>query len=447
MGQLANEHLRCELKMARLKIGSTGENMNRRDFLKKAALGAVSAPFCMSLGSPKVWAKIPPGLKIVAVDTFVVGTSNCFIKIRTNEGVYGVGEANNTNGMIRAVEEIIKASVPHMIGKDPTNLEFLYQGLYHWNRWHVGQLFTSMLSSVDMACWDIIGKLADMPVYKLLGGAAREKIRLYCAASGKSGVERARSIGYNAMKTGPGPISGKNAAGKSYVPMPWDLKRAVTQIEEARIAGGDNFDILIDFHGQMDPEMSLEFCKAVEPYRIFWAEEAIQLEGTNDTLKWLSDRMNVPLCMGERNFMKWGVVDMINKRTVSYINMDLSRCGGISEFKKVAAMAEAQFIKVSPHRTEGKIGQMANFHCSMNCPNSVIQEMGQWADEPFLKKTDWWTDDLWKGHRFQIKDGFATVPDVPGLGIDFDEKVAREHPFVPSVAPESVFADGTPTDN
>ncbi len=304
-----------------------------------------------------------------------------------------------------------------------------------------------MLASIDMALWDIIGKLADMPVYKLLGGAARDKIRLYCGGSGKSGVEYARSIGYNAMKTGPGASTGRDANGNRYVPMPWDLKRSVASIEEARIAAGDDFDILIDCHGTTDPDMALEFCNAVEPYRIFWAEEAIQIEGTNDVLEWLSDHTNVPICMGERNFMKWGVVDMINKRIISYVNFDLARCGGISEFKKVAAMAEAQYIKMAPHRTEGKVGQMANFHCSINCPNSVIQEMGQWANEPFLKKTDWWTDDLFKGHRFKVKDGFATVPDIPGLGIDIDEAVAKAHPHIPSMRPESLFEDGSPQDN
>ena len=423
--------------------------MKRRNFIKTIGMASAGMPFWMGIVPENLWGAIPSGIKITGVGTFVVGNINCIIKIKTNEGITGLGEVSNTDGMVLALEAMVKASEGHLIGKDPTNIEFLSQGLYRWNRWHVGALFAAMMSGIDMALWDILGKLADMPVYKLLGGAARDKIRLYCGGSGKSGVERARSIGYNAMKGGPGVVR-TDANGKRYVPMPWDLKRAVKDIEEARIAGGDDFDILTDCHGAMDPDMALEYCKAIEPYRVFWAEEPIQIEGTNDALEWLSNHTTQPLCMGERNFMKWGVVDMINKRIVSYINADLARCGGISEFKKIAAMAEAQYIKVSPHVVNSKIGHLASLHCAMNCPNSVILEMGQWANEPFLKTKDWWTDDLFKGHRFQIKDGFATLPNTPGLGIEMNEEVAKAHPYDPNkppMRPESLFEDGSVNGN
>ena len=179
-----------------------------------------------------------------------------------------------------------------------------------------------------------------------------------------------------------------------------------------RVEGGDDFDILIDAHGRLTPTMALEYCKAVEPYRPFWVEEPIQVEGSNDALEWLSDHTTVPLCMGERNFTKWGFQDIIAKRLVSYLNPDIVHCGGISEFKKIAAMAEAQYIQVSPHITYSKVGITAEIHMGLNCPNSVIQEMASYANDPFKESTDW-RDDLFFGHRYQIEDGFVTVAGHP----------------------------------
>ena len=256
-------------------------------------------------------------------------------------------------------------------------------------------------------------------------------------------MQRARSMGCNAVKTGP-PVT--KVGDPLTVPMPWDLNRAAGQIEEMRVEGGDDFDILIDAHGRLTPTMALEYCKAVEPYRPFWVEEPIQVEGSNDALEWLSDRTTVPLCMGERNFTKWGFQDIIAKRLVSYLNPDIVHCGGISEFKKIAAMAEAQYIQVSPHITYSKVGLTAEIHMGLNCPNSVIQEMGSYANEPFKESTDW-MDDLFFGHRYQIEDGFVRLPDTPGLGLELNEGVARAHPYEPQLRAELRYEDGSVEDN
>ena len=383
------------------------------------------------------------GIEITAVDTFLVEGNCCFVKISTNAGISGLGEGSISDNKVGTIAQCIKDMEGHLIGKDPTNIEYLWQGLYRWNRWHVGVLFSTALSAIDIALWDILGKIAGLPIYKLLGGAARDKVRIYTGGSGKSGVQFARSIGCNAIKTGP-PVTkvGDNLT----LPMPWDLGRAVKQIEEMRLEAGDDFDILIDAHGRLNPAMALEYCKAIEPYRPFWVEEAIQVEGTNDALEWLSDRTSVPLCMGERNFMKWGFQDIIGKRLVSYLNPDVVHCGGISEFKKIAAMAEAQYIQVSPHITYSKVGITAEIHLGMNCPNSVIQEMGSYAAEPLKKSTDW-RDELFFGHKFQIENGFVQLPDTPGLGLDLNEDVARAHPYKPQLREELRFEDGSVEDN
>ena len=383
------------------------------------------------------------GIKITGVDTFLVEGNCCFVKIRTNEGITGLGEGSISDNKVGTIAQCIKDMEGHLIGRDPTDIEFLWQGLYRWNRWHVGVLFSTALSAIDIALWDILGKIAGLPIYKLLGGAAREKVRIYAGGGGRSGVQYARSIGCNAVKTGP-PVT--RADDRLTVPMPWNLGRAVKQIEDMRIEGGDDFDILIDAHGRLTPTMCLEYCKAIEPYRPFWVEEPIQVEGSNDALQWLSDHTTVPLCMGERNFTKWGFQDIIAKRLVSYLNPDVVHCGGISELKKIAAMAEAQYIQVSPHITYSKVGILAEIHLGMNCPNSVIQEMSSYAAEPLKKSTDW-RDDLFFGHKFQIEDGFVRLPDTPGLGLDLNEDVARAHPYIPQLREELRYEDGSVEDN
>ncbi|MEC8932470.1 MAG: mandelate racemase/muconate lactonizing enzyme family protein, partial [Candidatus Latescibacterota bacterium] len=283
----------------------------------------------------------------------------------------------------------------------------------------------------------------NLPIYKLLGGAARDKVRIYTSGTGKAGVQSARSIGCNAIKTGP-PVTKPDDP--LTIPMPWNLSRAVQQIEQMRLEGGDDFDILIDAHGRLTPTMALEYCKAIEPYRPFWVEEPMQVEGSNDALEWLSDHTSVPLCMGERNFTKWGFQDMISKRIVSYLNPDVVHCGGISEFKKIAAMAEAQFIQVSPHITYSKVGITAEIHLGLNCPNSVIQEMSTYAREPLKESTDW-RDDLFFGHKFVIDGGFVSLPDTPGLGLELNEDVAKAHPYEQKLREELRFEDGSVEDN
>ena len=175
-----------------------------------------------------------PGIRITAVDTFLVEGNCCFVKISTNEGITGLGEGSISDNKVGTIAQCIKDLEGHLIGKNPTDIEYLWQGLYRWNRWHVGVLFSTALSAIDIALWDILGKVAGLPIYKLLGGAARDKVRIYAAGSGKAGVQRARSMGCNAVKTGP-PVT--KVGDPLTVPMPWDLNRAAKQIEEMRVEG------------------------------------------------------------------------------------------------------------------------------------------------------------------------------------------------------------------
>ncbi len=274
-------------------------------------------------------------------------------------------------------------------------------------------------------------------MYRLIGGAARERIRLYVHGSGREGVQRAKEQGYTAIKTGP--VVTDNVRGRRVIKRPWNLKRAVKVIEEMRVEAGDEFDIMIDAHGLLTPVMSLEFAKAIEPYRIMFLEEPIQLEG-NDTLEWLGRHTDVPLATGERHTTKWMFEDLISRHLVSYVQPDVIQCGGITEMKKIAAMAEAQFIDVAPH-CPGNLSTglgLASLHVNAAITNCVIQE-----SHP---NPTGWRLEMFNGRTVTIKDGYAELPTWPGLGLKLNEAEAKKH-LGTNPNPKVYFEDGSVADH
>ena len=414
--------------------------MDRREFLKTAGLAAAGAPFWMGLVPENVIGKIPSGIRITGLKTFVVhlGSVNwVFVKVFTNEGITGLGE-----GSVTSKEATIEAAIMEhermIVGKDPTKIELLWQAMYRWPRWRGGPVLNSAISAVEIALWDILGKILDVPVYKLLGGEARDRIRLYTHGSGATPqqaaetVRRVKEDGYNAVKTGPRVHDGE------VIKRPWNLTRAVKIIEAMREAGGDEFDILIDAHGLLNPVMVLEYANAIEHCRPMFLEEPIQPEDL-DMLEWLGNHTHVPLATGERLFTKFGFKDLISRHLVSYVQPDVCHAGGISECKKIAAMAEANFIDMALHNPQSLVSTLASLHIDACTPNCVIQETAR-RREP-------WLQDLFYGEDITITNGFASLPDKPGLGCDLNEKVAAEHPYQPVNRAAMKFEDGSVTDH
>ncbi len=408
--------------------------MNRREFFKTAGLSVAGVPFWMEFLRENLWGKLPSNVRITGLKTLIV-EDEVYLKIFTNQGVVGEGhtsvhrKALTCEAAVKDLERVLK-------GRDPTRIEFLWQAMYRWPRWRGGPILNAAISGVDLALWDILGKLLDVPIYRLLGGAARERIRLYVHGSGREGVQRAKELGYTAIKTGP--AIGDSVDGRKVIKRPWDLKRAVGIIEEMRLEAGDKFDILIDAHGLLTPVMALEFAKAVEPYRIMFLEEPIQLEG-NDTLEWLGRQTTVPLATGERHTTKWMFKDLISRRLVSYVQPDVIQGGGITEIKKIAAMAEAQFIDVAPH-CPGNLSTglgLASLHVNASTTNCVILES-------LLNPTGWRLE-MFNGRTVPIKDGYAALPDWPGLGLKLNEVEARKHPHT-KPNPSMYFEDGSVAD-
>jgi len=408
--------------------------MKRRHFIKTIGLAAAGAPFWMSLVPENLWAKIPSGVKITDLQTIIV-EDEVYLKVFTNVGVVGEGQAS-VHRKSPTCEAAVKDLARVIVGKDPTRIEFLWQAMYRWPRWRGGPILQAAISGVDLALWDILGKLADLPVYQLLGGAARERIRLYISGSGVKGVQRNKKLGYTAIKTSP-PIT-TDVDGRRTIKRPWNLKKAVAQIEAMRIEAGDDFDILIDAHGLLTPAMALEYAKAIEPYRVMFLEEPIQIEGY-DSYEWLGQHTTTPLATGERHVTKWLFEELISRHLVSYVQPDIIQCGGITEIKKIAAMAEAQFIEVAPHgpgNLSSGLGR-ASLHVDACIPNFAIQES-------HVNPTGWRLD-MHSGRLTTIKDGYAELPEGPGLGLEIDWEEAKKHPHT-APNPEIYFEDGSVTD-
>lgn len=408
--------------------------MHRREFVQALSAIPIGTALGMTASPSTLWAKLPNRIKITGLRTMIV-EDEVYLKLFTDQGVVGEGHTT-VHRKARTCEAAVRDLEDVLIGRDPTRIEFLWQAMYRWPRWRGGPILNAAISGIDVALWDILGKLLDAPVYRLLGGAARDRVRMYMHGTGKQAVQKAKQLGYTAIKTNPS--ASVTVEGKSVIKRPWDLNRAVEVIEKMRVEAGDSFDILVDAHGLLTPVMSLEYAKAIEPYRVMFLEEPIQLEG-NDALEWLGKQTTVPLATGERHTTKWMFEDLISRHLVSYVQPDVIQCGGITEFKKIAAMAEAQFINVAPH-CPGSLSTglgLASLHVNVAIPNCVIQESQPNPTGSHL--------DMFSGRVVEIRDGYAELPKWPGIGLKLDERVAKKHPAT-KPNPSMYFEDGSVAD-
>jgi galactonate dehydratase len=411
--------------------------MKRREFIKKAGIVLGGIPFWTGIMSENVAAKLPANIKITDVKCWAVGieANQVFMKIYTNAGVTGLGEASvhrKTGTTLAACEELREV----LVGHDPTRIEFLWQGMFRWPRWRGGPVLNTAISAAEIALWDILGKLLDVPIYSLMGGAAREKIRLYVHGTGRNSIRDAKSKGYTAIKTGP-PMNTINGRQQ----FPWDVQAAADLFAEMRDEAGPKFDIATDAHTKLTPVQALEYAKAIEEYRPLWLEEPINIE-FNDALEWLSLRTTVPLATGERHFTKFDFEDIISRHLVSYVQPDVIQAGGISETRKICAMAEAQGIEAALHNPSSLPCTLASLHIDACTPNCGIQE----SKYKFVERPSGWELDIFKGAHINMKDGFAMLPEGPGLGCEFDETIAEAHPYE-LVNPQPLYEDGSVMDH
>ncbi|RME86247.1 MAG: galactonate dehydratase [Caldilineae bacterium] len=372
-------------------------------------------------------------MKITAVKTVVVNAEMrnwVFVKVETSEpGLYGWGEATlewKTRAVVGAVEDL----APMIIGENPERIEFLFQKMYRQSFWRMGVIGMSAISGIEQALWDIRGKVLGQPVYKLLGGAVRDKVRMYTHLGGgdmravyesqrsndpQVFVERALAVqekGYKAVKVliTPPTESLNPIAAYDYA------ERTMAYLREAV---GDEMDIMVDCHGRHSPANALEFCYVLAPYRPYFVEEPIPPENV-DALAELRKRSPVPIATGERVVTRFGYRPIFEKQACHVIQPDLCHCGGLWEAKKIAAMAETYYMGVAPHNPLGPVANAVALHFALSTPNFLIQE-------DMLEDVPWRWDVV--RSSLETRDGYWLICDEPGLGIDVDEDAARRHPF------------------
>jgi len=377
----------------------------------------------------------PLNLTITGLKTFTVNVGSVnwvFCKIYTNQGLTGLGE-----GSITSKEATLAAAIGeherYLLGKDPTDIEMHYQAMFRWPRWRGGPILNSAISAVEIALWDVLGKALGQPVYKLLGGAARRRIRLYKdVGSTPEAFLQAKAEGFTAAK------SGFVRVDNELVVPHFAVREGLRRLEAVRKAVGDDFDICIDAHGVLTTTMAIDFCTGAEAFRPMFVEEPTQLEDLGE-LELLRSKTKVPLATGERSFTKYGFSEFCSRHLVNYVQPDVCHAGGILEMKKIGVIAETYRIEMAPHNPQSEVSTLASLHVDATTPACTIQE--------YNPNRQAWVRDLFFGGAVTVKDGFAELPDRVGLGVDLDEKVAAAHPYKPVNRPQYRFADGAVADH
>ena len=360
------------------------------DQVEAAQVNAKSAPI-----SPK------DNLKVTRLETFLVQPRWLFLKVHTNAGIIGYGEPI-TEGRALTCAEAVKEIEPYLIGKDPRRVAHHWQAIYRHAFYRGGPILTSALSGIDQALWDIKGKALGVPVYELLGGPTRDRVRVYAHAGTPEQMKQMKAQGFTAFKTGP---AKKRAA--RYIETPAAVHYAAEKFAELRQAMGDDIDIAIDFHGAISPATAKLLIKALEPYQPMFVEEPCQAQN-HDVMAEIARGTHLPIATGERVFTKWGFREVLEKRAAVVLQPDMCHAGGITEVRLIAGMAEAYYADIAPHNPLGPISLAAGVQMAASIPNFLCQEQVS-LGEGYLKKP------------FTVRDGYLDLPTGPGLGIELDD--------------------------
>jgi galactonate dehydratase len=326
-----------------------------------------------------------------------------FLKIHTDAGIVGLGEPV-VEGRAETVATAVKEVEPYLVGKDPRQVAHHWQAIYRHAFYRGGPVLTSALSGIDMALWDIKGKALGVPVYELLGGPTRSKVRLYQQARTPADIRRGVAAGFTAFKTGPQ----FRRRYPRYIETPSQVAYAVEQFAALRKAAGDDIDIGIDFHGKVSPATAKLLIKGLEPHQPMFVEEPVNCQN-HDLMAEIARGTHLPIATGERVFTKWGFREVLEKKAATVLQPDLCHAGGITECRLIAGMAEAYYATIAPHNPLGPISLAAGIQLAASIPNFLCQEHRS-LGEGYLKKP------------FVVKGGFVDLPTGPGLGIELDEE-------------------------
>lgn len=363
-------------------------------------------------------------MRIVDVKTYVLGTAwrnLTFVEVHTDEGITGVGEARMLNHTDALLGYLAEAVPNHVLGRDPFQIEDLVFHMMRDDYARPDYVMMSGIAAIEIACWDIMGKALGLPVYQLLGGAVRDRIKAY--ANGWYTVERtpeqfaeaARRVverGYRALKLDP--------FGAGYYELDLAEKRRVIALVEAvRDAVGSEVEILIEMHGRFNPATAIEMARLLEPYQLSWIEEPVPPHNLA-ALKKVAELVRIPVATGERIHTRYDFRELFELQAADIIQPDITHLGGLLETKKLAAWADAYYVLVAPHNVCGPVGTAANLHLAACTTNFKIQEHFNDFAEAHVKAAAPGVPD--------IVDGYFPLPQGPGLGVQLDHSVVAQHP-------------------
>lgn len=378
-----------------------------------------------------------PQIKITDIKTFLVGVGSrnlVFVKIETDQGIHGIGEAYSA-GPDEATVATIADYKRWLVGQDPRNIEHLWSMMYNFTRFPGGLVVNSAISGIEHALWDIAGKAAGLPVYMLTGGKVRDRIRLYQSAGGNEPAQvgdNAKALvqkyGYTAVKMSPHPRAGQ------MLPYNQVTRSAGQRVRAVRDALGPDVDIGVDIHAKFfEVSRAARLAREIEPFNPMWLEEPIRPENA-DAMAKLADRVNIPLASGECNYTKFEFQKILAVQALDIVQPDICCCGGLLEMKKIAAMAEANYVVVAPHNPMGPVATTVNVHFAASTPNFFILEYH--PDDVAPRK------DLLK-EPLMVKNGYIDVPTKPGWGIELNEEAFRHYPPKPWHRAFDFRADGS----
>ena len=357
---------------------------------------------------------------IEKVELFKVPPRWLFLKITLNSGLTGWGEPvveGRADTVLAAVEEL----KPYLIGQDSRRIEDIWQVLYRGGFYRGGAVLMSAISGIDQALWDLRGKSLGVPVYQLLGGAVRDKIKIYSWIGGdrpENVAEAARErveAGFKAVKM-------NASSDMEWIDTPKKVDEIIQRAALVRETVGDEVGIGLDFHGRIHRGMAKTIMKELEPVRPMFIEEPV-LSENNESLKVLQQMTSTPIATGERMFSRWDFKRLFEDRSVDIIQPDMSHAGGISEVRRIAAMAEAYDVAIAPHCPLGPISFASALHLDFVSINAFIQETSMGIH--YNGEIDL-IDYVVNKEALKVNDGYISLLDRPGLGIDIDEEKVIE---------------------
>jgi galactonate dehydratase len=359
-------------------------------------------------------------MKIKSYELFKVPPRWLFLKMETDNGIVGWGEPI-LEGRADTIKAAVDEIMPSLIGKNPLPIEDHWNSMYRSGFYRGGPVLMSAISGIDQALWDIKGKYFNAPVYELMGGMAREKIKVYTWVAGDRPDDVAKAT-LEAGKNGFTAVKMNATDEMQIIDSHRKIDKVLERVASLREAVGNKMDVGIDFHGRLHKAMAKVLARELEQYHPMFIEEPV-LPENNEALREIARHTSIPIATGERMFSRWDFKEILSGGFVDIIQPDLSHAGGITECKKIISMAEAFDVAAAPHCPLGPIALAACLQVDATCYNAFIQEQSLGIH---YNKTNDLLDYLKDASVFSYQDGFVNIPSGPGLGITMNEDYVRE---------------------